>query len=253
MAGLGLVIQRGLLWGKDHEKSSEPCISNEYIVTNDQRCNNTFQADYRPCIWFHPIDANMHISRRGSGGLGLTGLQTAIASDGIRCGIVLRGSKKMDAKRVVHVVGTGTLGEPVISLLLHLQHGLEVDEITFHKNRPLLNDRMKIISLMRRGAKLAVEEEKMADFEKLGMLPTYTRQAALAQATVVIDCTAEGLGLQHKGVWYEHMPKARGFIAQGSEFGFGKMYAHGINDAALVPNADRFCKRSVVIPITWRS
>jgi glyceraldehyde-3-phosphate dehydrogenase type II len=146
----------------------------------------------------------------------------------------------MGAKRVVHVVGTGTLGEPVISLLLHLQHDLEVDEITFHKNRPLLNDRMKILSLMRQGAKLAVEEEKMADFEKLGMLPTYTRQAALEQATVVIDCTAEGLGLQHKRVWYEHMPAARGFIAQGSEFGFGKMYAHGINDAALVPNADRF-------------
>ena len=88
----------------------------------------------------------------------------------------------MGAKRVVHVVGTGTLGEPVISLLLHLQHELEVDEITFHKNRPLRNDRMKILSLMRRGAKLAVEEEKMADFEKLDMLPAYTRQAALEQA-----------------------------------------------------------------------
>jgi glyceraldehyde-3-phosphate dehydrogenase/erythrose-4-phosphate dehydrogenase len=146
----------------------------------------------------------------------------------------------MGATRVVHVVGTGTLGGPVMSLLLHLQHELEVDEITFHKNRPLLNDRTKILSLMRRGAKLAVEAEKMADFEKLGMLPTYTRQSALEQATVVIDCTAEGLRLQHKRVWYEHMPAARGFIAQGREFGFGKMYAHGINDAVLVPNEDRF-------------
>ena len=43
----------------------------------------------------------------------------------------------MGAKRVVHVVGTGTLGEPVISLLLNLQRDLEVDEITFHKNRPI--------------------------------------------------------------------------------------------------------------------
>jgi len=146
----------------------------------------------------------------------------------------------MGAKRVVHVVGTGTLGEPVISLLLNLQRDLEVDEITFHKNRPLLDDRVKIISLMRRGAKLAVEAETVADFEKLGMQPTYTRQEALAQATVVIDCTSEGLGLQHKRDWYEHLPHARGFIAQGSEFGFGKMYAHGINDAALVPGTDRF-------------
>jgi glyceraldehyde-3-phosphate dehydrogenase (NAD(P)) len=36
------------------------------------------------------------------------------------------------------------------------------------------------------------------------------------------------------------MPHARGFIAQGSEFGFGKMYAHGINDAALEREQDRF-------------
>jgi glyceraldehyde-3-phosphate dehydrogenase (NAD(P)) len=146
----------------------------------------------------------------------------------------------MGAKRVIHVVGTGTLGEPVISLLLNLQNDLEVDEITFHKNRPLRNDRVKIIRLIEKGAKLVVEAEKIADFEKLGMQPTYTRQEALAQATVVIDCTAEGLGLRHKQEWYEQMTGARGFIAQGSEFGFGKMYAHDINDAALVPGEDRF-------------
>ena len=146
----------------------------------------------------------------------------------------------MEAKRVIHVVGTGTLGEPVISLLLNLKNDLELDEVTFHKNRPLMNDRVKIISLIRRGAKLACEEEKMADFAQLGMQPTYTRQAALEQATVIIDCTAEGLGLQHKRDWYDGLPSARGFIAQGSEFGFGKMYAHGINDAALVPGEDRF-------------
>src|SRR5215475_2399810 len=146
----------------------------------------------------------------------------------------------MGTKRVVHVVGTGTLGEPVISLLLNLQRDLKIDEITFHKNRPLLDDRVKIISLMRRKTKLTVEAENVADFEKLNMQPTYTRQEALAQATVMIDCTSEGLGLQHKRNWYEHLPHARGFIAQGSEFGFGKMYAHGVNDAALVPGQDRF-------------
>ena len=146
----------------------------------------------------------------------------------------------MGIKRVVHVVGTGTLGEPVIGLLLNLQHDLQLDEVTFHKNRPLLNDRVKIINLMRRGARLAVEEERIAGFEKLGMHPTYTRQEALAQATVVIDCTAEGLGLEHKRDWYQHLPKAHGFIGQGSEFGSGKMYAHGINDVALVPGEDRF-------------
>ena len=146
----------------------------------------------------------------------------------------------MSTKRVVHVVGTGTLGEPLISLLLNLQRDLEFDELTFHKNRPLLDDRVKILTLMRRGAKLTVEADKVAEFEKLGLPPTYTRPEALAQATVVIDCTEEGLGLRHQREWYDHLPHARGFIAQGSEFGFGKMYAHGINDAALVPGTDRF-------------
>jgi glyceraldehyde-3-phosphate dehydrogenase type II len=146
----------------------------------------------------------------------------------------------MTSKRIIHVVGTGTLGEPVISLLLNLQKELDVDEITFHKNRPLRHDSMKIKSLIRRGAKLVVEEERVADFEKLGMQPTYIRPQALEQASVIIDCTAEGLGLQHKRDWYDHLPDAKGFIAQGSEFGFGKMYAHGINDGALVPGEDRF-------------
>jgi glyceraldehyde-3-phosphate dehydrogenase/erythrose-4-phosphate dehydrogenase len=57
---------------------------------------------------------------------------------------------------------------------------------------------------------------------------------------VVIDCTAEGLGNRHKRDVYTHLPDTKGCIAQGSEFGFGKMYARGINDAALVPGEDRF-------------
>ena len=57
---------------------------------------------------------------------------------------------------------------------------------------------------------------------------------------MVIDCTSDGLGLAHKRDWYEHLPRAQGFIAQGSETGFGKMYARGINDEALVPGEDRY-------------
>ena len=146
----------------------------------------------------------------------------------------------MAMKRTIHVVGTGTIGEPLLGLLLHTQQALEVDEITFHKHSPRLGDRAKIINLMRRGARLAVDEEKRTDFEKLGLQPAYITAEALAQATVVIDCTADGLGLAHKRDWYEHLPKAQGFIAQGSETGFGKMYARSINDEALVPGEDRF-------------
>jgi glyceraldehyde-3-phosphate dehydrogenase/erythrose-4-phosphate dehydrogenase len=57
---------------------------------------------------------------------------------------------------------------------------------------------------------------------------------------VVVECTTDGLALQHKENWYAHLPKTKGFIAQGSEFGFGKMYAYGINDDTLVPGEDRF-------------
>jgi glyceraldehyde-3-phosphate dehydrogenase (NAD(P)) len=62
----------------------------------------------------------------------------------------------------------------------------------------------------------------------------------LAQATVVIDCTPDGVANQHKLDCYQQMPHTAGFLAQGSETGFGKPYARGINDAALVPGEDRF-------------
>ena len=146
----------------------------------------------------------------------------------------------MAAKRSIHVVGTGTIGEPLVGLLLNIHDTLDIDEITFQKNRPLLHDRAKVKSLIRRGARLAVEADKMPDFEKLGMQPTYDIHQALEQAAVVIDCTPKGLGLKHKQEWYEKLTSAQGFIAQGSEFGFGKMYARGINDAALLPGQDRF-------------
>lgn len=146
----------------------------------------------------------------------------------------------MGNKRVIHIIGTGTIGEPLIGLFLNLREQLEVDEITFHKNRALLGDRAKVKNLIRRGAKLVVASDKMNDFEKLGMTPSYDVQEALEQSTVVIDCTPDGVANQHKLDWFQHMPHTKGFLAQGSEFGFGKMYARGINDVALVPGEDRF-------------
>lgn len=74
----------------------------------------------------------------------------------------------------------------------------------------------------------------------MGLQPSYDVQDALAQATVVVDCTAEGQGKVHKQEWYTGLSSARGFIAQGSETGFGKPYAATINDGALIPGEDRF-------------
>jgi glyceraldehyde-3-phosphate dehydrogenase (NAD(P)) len=141
---------------------------------------------------------------------------------------------------VVHVVGTGTIGEPLIGILADLRNELGIDEVTFAKRTPLLDDRSKVFSLMKRGAGLAAEKSKWAAFRELGMEPTYDLEEAIARASVVIDCTPDGNGLSNKKQFYEQETKrVKGFLAQGSEFGFGKPYARGINDEALT-DQDQF-------------
>jgi glyceraldehyde-3-phosphate dehydrogenase/erythrose-4-phosphate dehydrogenase len=140
-------------------------------------------------------------------------------------------------KKIVHVVGTGTIGEPLIGLFADFHRKLGIDEITFHKRTPMTTEKAKVDHLLRRGAKLAVDSDKVADFEALGHRVSYEAREALEQATVVIDCTPAGN--ENKKV-YEKLAGPKGFLAQGSEFGFGKMYAFEINDQALVPGQDRF-------------
>ena len=55
---------------------------------------------------------------------------------------------------------------------------------------------------------------------------------------MVLDCTPAGNQMKEK--YYRHLDGPRGFIAQGSEEGFGKPYARGVNDEALVAGDDRF-------------
>ena len=50
---------------------------------------------------------------------------------------------------IVHVVGTGTIGEPLIGLLCDLKNELGIDEITFYKHSPVLTDRPKIKGLLK--------------------------------------------------------------------------------------------------------
>jgi glyceraldehyde-3-phosphate dehydrogenase (NAD(P)) len=140
-------------------------------------------------------------------------------------------------KKIVHIVGTGTIGEPLIGLFTDFGKHLGVDEVTFHKRTPMTTERAKVNHLMERGAKIAVDSDKIADFEALGHRVAFEAGEALERATVVIDCTPAGN--ENKKV-YEKLSGPRGFLAQGSEFGFGKMFAMGINDEALVPGQDRF-------------
>ncbi len=142
-------------------------------------------------------------------------------------------------RNIVHVVGTGTIGEPLIGLLCDFREQLGIDEITFSKKQALLTDRSKVVALMRRGAKLCATSDVWDVFKKLEMEPSLRLDEALERASVVIDCTP--VGNQNKTQLYErYVRNTKGFIAQGSEFGFGKMYARGINDSALVPGRDKF-------------
>jgi len=139
---------------------------------------------------------------------------------------------------IVHVVGTGTIGEPLIGLLVDDREAFGIDEVTFHKRTPVLDERPKVRDLERRGAVLAVDDGRRGEFEELGFEPTLEGREALERATVVIDCTPAGIA--NKERLYDHVDGPIGFLAQGSEFGFGKMYARGINDASLVRGRDRF-------------
>ena len=147
----------------------------------------------------------------------------------------------MAGQAIVHVIGTGTIGEPLIGLLTELKGPLGIEEVTFHKRTPLLHDRSKVVNLVKRGARLCVDAGAVKGFQDLGMEPAFEAAEALDRAAVVIDCTPSGVGIANKNAFYsKYTHNTLGFIAQGSEFGFGKPYARGINDKALHRGEDQF-------------
>ena len=133
-------------------------------------------------------------------------------------------------KKNILIVGTGTIGEPLIGLLADFRKKLGVGEIIFHKRTPLVDEVAKVNSLIKRGAKLAVNQEDTLAFKELRHKVSYNFQKALEKADVVIDCTPAGN--EHKKKHYVKYP-GKVFIAQGSEKGFGVPYAYGINDEVL--------------------
>ena len=143
-------------------------------------------------------------------------------------------------RKIVHVIGTGTIGEPLIGLLTDYKLKLGIDEVTFHKNSPLMGDRSKVFDLQRRGARLAVNADRIQDFKDLGMDPDFETEDAIKRSSVVIDCTPKGVGHKNKEQYYQKFANdVKGFLAQGSEDGFGKKYARGINDEVITED-DQF-------------
>jgi len=143
----------------------------------------------------------------------------------------------MSKKTIVHVVGTGTIGEPLIGLFTDFKEKWGIDEVTFHKRTPAASDRATVEFLINRGASLVADEEARDEFARLGHRVSYTTEEALERATVVVDCTPAGNDNKHK--YYDRIKGPKGFLAQGSEFGFGKPYARGINDEVQSPD-DRY-------------
>ena len=70
--------------------------------------------------------------------------------------------------KIVHVVGTGTIGEPLIGLLADNRDHFGIDEVTFHKRTPLLTERAKVNDLVSRGAVLSVDDDARADLRGTG-------------------------------------------------------------------------------------
>ena len=131
----------------------------------------------------------------------------------------------------VLVVGTGTIGEPLIGLLCRLGEKLGIGEVIFHKRTPLLDEIAKVDSLISMGAKLAVDEHRKQSFKNYGHEVSYVWEDAIEKASVVVDCTPAGN--ENKAQLYKNYDDKL-FIAQGSEKGFGLPYALGLTDKSVI-------------------
>ena len=139
------------------------------------------------------------------------------------------------------VVGTGTIGEPLIGLLSSLKQEMGVGDIYFHKRTPLDHEVAKVNSLISRGAKLVTDEHNIPNFQNLGHTVFSNFQHALSACNVVIDCTPAG-NFNKEEIYLPLLKEYpdKMFIAQGSEKGFGVPYAYGINDQVLASNKQSF-------------
>lgn len=139
----------------------------------------------------------------------------------------------------VHVQGAGTIGAPLVHLFSRYETELGFDEVTFTKHTPRARDRPLIERLRSEGARFVVDADRVDAFEDVGFTVDGTLDETVEQATVVIEATPSGIARDRKPT-YEAMDGPAGFLAQGSEAGFGTPYAAHINDDVLDDLDDRF-------------
>ena len=104
----------------------------------------------------------------------------------------------MLGSKSVLVIGTGTIGEPLIGLLCNFKAQLGIDEVLFHKRTPLLTDRSKVKNLMRRGAHLVTDKDRVDGFEKMGLKVETITEDAMEASKVVVDCTPSGNAMKER-------------------------------------------------------
>tara|TARA_Y100000768_G_scaffold184324_1_gene138036 strand:+ start:2633 stop:3679 length:1047 start_codon:yes stop_codon:yes gene_type:complete len=138
----------------------------------------------------------------------------------------------------VLVIGTGTIGEPLIGLLAEHKDSLGLDNIIFFKRTPLSEEKGKVEALLRKGAKIVATSDVLKEFHELGFNETSDVEQAYADSDVIIDCTPSGNDNWDKV--YSLLDQNKRFMAQGSEHGFGPFFAWGINNEVLKKDSNRF-------------
>ena len=138
----------------------------------------------------------------------------------------------------VLVIGTGTIGEPLIGLLADHKDSLGLDNVIFFKRTPLSDERGKVESMIRKGAKLVSTSEALSEFHQLGFDKALDVEQAYADSDVIIDCTPSGNDNWDKV--YSSLDQNKRFMAQGSEHGFGPFFAWGINNEVLSEDSNRY-------------
>jgi glyceraldehyde-3-phosphate dehydrogenase (NAD(P)) len=99
-----------------------------------------------------------------------------------------------------------------------------------------VTERPKLEALIAAGAELVAPIGSQAAFADQGIRVRRSAEEALREATVILDCSPAA---NSSKAAYEGLD-ARLIVAQGSETGFGKPYAWGVNDEAIDPHDDRF-------------
>jgi len=148
--------------------------------------------------------------------------------------------ERFRAKCDVLVIGIGTIGEPLTRLLLDHRDDFGICDVYFAKYTPTDMGTVKLLSEL--GGKFVVWSNTLPHFDNLvarhGIELHGTIEGALKKVSIVADCTNRGNAI--KSEYYNNAKYPIGFLAQGSEEGFGQPFAFGVNDQTLIPGEHRF-------------